>query len=176
MAHWHLFKFIAWFLLPLLFCARDLDRSWFTFHGWRRVDFIVLGVALVGGIAAMMVVAVTPGLRAIYPSWGQFPLSDRLLLAGSTLLWTLSWLAGWEFMHRYWMARRALAVLPRWGWLIIPVSETIYHLQKPWPETLAMLAFSLALTPWAIARRNALLPFTAHLIIELELIVFLAIV
>jgi hypothetical protein len=37
----------------------------------------------------------------------------------------------------------------------------------------AMVIFSLIATYWSLKRRNGLLPFLAHLIIELQLTVFL---
>jgi hypothetical protein len=39
-------------------------------------------------------------------------------------------------------------------------------------EAGGMVLYSVVLTLWAIRRKNALLPFLAHLTIEIELIVF----
>ena len=36
-----------------------------------------------------------------------------------------------------------------------------------------MVAFSVILTAWALRRRNTLLPFLAHLAIEVELVLFM---
>ncbi|MCL4694164.1 MAG: CPBP family intramembrane metalloprotease, partial [Candidatus Hydrogenedentes bacterium] len=89
------------------------------------------------------------------------------------MLWTFSWLIGWEFLHRYFLLRPFAARWPRFGWLIVPFSEGVYHLQKAPIEAAGMVVFSLVLTAWALRRRNALLPFLAHLLVEIELVLFL---
>jgi hypothetical protein len=61
----------------------------------------------------------------------------------------------------------------RLAWLIVPLSEFLYHLYKPGIEAIGMAAFSVLLTWWALQRRNILLPFLVHLIIEIELVLFL---
>ena len=119
--------------------------------------------------AAMLLIPMVPSLKATY---GGFAAPGQ---AVGHLTWTLSWLIGWEFLHRYVLLTHLDARWPNWGWLVIPFVEGAYHFvqQKPWPETLGMVALSLVVTSWARRRRNVLLPFLAHLAIELELIVFL---
>ncbi|MCC6490869.1 MAG: CPBP family intramembrane metalloprotease, partial [Candidatus Hydrogenedentes bacterium] len=82
----------------------------------------------------------------------------------------------WEFLHRYFLVRPFSARWPRYGWLVVPVSEGAYHLQKHWTEMILMVAFSVALTWWTVRRKNALLPFLAHLFVEVELIAFMVLV
>jgi membrane protease YdiL (CAAX protease family) len=62
---------------------------------------------------------------------------------------------------------------PRYGWLLVPLAEGVYHLQKPWPEMLGMVAFSLIATQWTLRRDNMLLPLLVHLAIEIELVAFM---
>ena len=58
---------------------------------------------------------------------------------------------------------------------IIPALEGGYHViqQKPLLECLGMTALSVALTLWTLRRKNSLLPFLGHLIIEVELVAYL---
>ena len=53
------------------------------------------------------------------------------------------------------------------------IIEGLYHLQKALPEMGGMVVFSLIVTPWSMRRRNLLLPFLAHLLIELENLAFM---
>jgi hypothetical protein len=57
----------------------------------------------------------------------------------------------------------------------VPLIEALYHVvqNKPALECLGVAAMSLVFTFWVVRRRNALLPFLGHLVIELELIAFL---
>jgi membrane protease YdiL (CAAX protease family) len=54
--------------------------------------------------------------------------------------------------------------------MLVPLAEGGYHLLKPWPETLAMVAFSVVMTQYALRRKNLVIPFLAHLAVELFLI------
>lgn len=163
------FKFVAWFVIPLAFSFRRLEAGYFTFSRWRKLDWVMLGVLSALGAAAMALIPFVPSLKAVY---GSFTRPDQ---AVGLLIWTLSWLIGWEFLHRYVLLTHIDARWPNWAWLVIPVIEGAYHYgqQKPWPETLGMVALSLVVTSWARWRRNVLLPFLVHLVIELELILFL---
>lgn len=164
------FKFLFWFALPFCLCLSRMDWSWFSPKHWKRVDlYLLVLLVLLGGIAVVSV-AFIPALRAAYPGLSHLPWSQRLLGGGAMLMWVASWLLGWEFLHRYVLLRAALWRFPRFGWLAIPLFETVYHLQKPGLEALGMALFSLALTWWSMKRRNLLLPFLAHVYIELALI------
>lgn len=128
---------------------------------------------MAAGVAAISLIGFVPTLRETYPSLGAAPLSLKLTEGLRLLIWTCSWLPGWEFLHRYVLVTSVQAKWPRFGWLLVPLIEGAYHVQKPWPETLGMVLFSVVATRWTMTRRNVLLPFLAHLIIELELILFL---
>lgn len=167
------FKFVAWFVIPFLLALPHLDRHAFTFKRWQRKDvYILLGLVLAGALA-VLVIPLLPGVRESYRGYGDLSTEQKQALLFWHLSWTASWLIGWEFLHRYFLLRPWDKWLPRTGWLIVPLSEGVYHLQKAPIETLGMVALSVVLTLWARKRQNVLLPFLVHLAIELELILFL---
>ena len=167
-----LFKFAAWFCVPFALSLPWLDVGWFSLRRWRRADWFLLGGIVVAGAAAMALIPFVPSLRETYGSASGLSPEQKWSMLIHSLVWTVSWLVGWEFMHRYFLLRPVSNAWPRYGWLLVPVFETVYHLQKPLLEAGGMLLFSVVLTYWAIKRRNLMLPLIAHLIIELELIAF----
>lgn len=168
-----LYKFIVWFAAPFLLCLPRMDWGWFGVKRLRRGDWLLLGALVLVCLGAILIIPLFPGLSAAYAGIGHAPLKYKKAFLAHQLLWLVSWLPGWEFLHRYFLLRPMMRVLPRYGWLIVPLSEGLYHLQKPPLEMIGMVLFSLVLTWWAIRRRNLLLPFLAHLAIELELTIFL---
>lgn len=174
-----LYKFIAWLIIPLAISLPFFDIHFFTFRRWKRVDWYLLGIVMLGGALVMLFLPVLPGVGEYYRGWGDLPASKRLDYVQYNLLWTLSWLLGWEFMHRYWLLRHIPLAWPKRGvpmaLIIVPLVEAGYHVlqTKPVLEALAMGGLSLVLCAWTLRRKNALLPFLAHLAIELELILFL---
>jgi hypothetical protein len=162
-----LFKFTTWFLIPFVFCLPRMDWGYYGIKRWVRFDYYLLAAAIILELLAVFSVRLFPTLRAALPD-----LRNESLLA--ITLWNLSWLIGWEFIHRYLLLRRLSVSFPRFGWLLIPIYEGAYHLV--WPTLLmpaGMVIFSLIATYWSLKRRNGLLPFLAHLIIEFQLTVFL---
>jgi membrane protease YdiL (CAAX protease family) len=168
-----LFKLIMWLIIPFLFCLPHLERQQFTLSRWKRVDYAILTTVMLVGIGAVLAIPLIPSLHSTYRGMGAAPASVRWANAMRLLLWNLSWLPGWEFLHRYVLLRAVDSKCSRYGWLLVPLAEGLYHLEKAWPETLGMVAFSLVATYWARKRRNVLLPFLAHLTIELALIAYL---
>ena len=168
-----LYKFIAWFVIPFLFTFRNMDWGYWGIKRWHRRDIQVLAALAGAGALAMAIIPFIPSVHEMYPGWARLPASIRWHRAISQLLWTGSWLVGWEFLHRYVLTRAVAARWPRWGWLLVPLSEGLYHLQKALPEMVAMVVFSMLVTPWSMRRRNGLLPLLAHLLIELENMAFL---
>ncbi len=167
------FKFTAWFVIPLLFSLKRLDRGWFGLSRMHRTDWIVLAGIIVAGIGAVSIVAFIPGLRQFYPSLAGLPFSEKIAYSGHIVLYTFSWLIGWEFLHRYVLIRTLDKQWPRYGWLLVPVYETAYHVIKHPLEMIAMAVFSILATTWTRRRKNMVLPFIAHLVIELELALFM---
>lgn len=169
-----LFKFLAWFAAPflLLLALRRIDWGYFGVRRWKRADLLVLGGLALTGLAAVLSIRVFPSLQDWYPSLAHLPADDKWRIAVDRLVWTFSWIVGWEFIHRYALLTGLTRAWPRYGWLLIPLVEGLYHLQKDPLEAAGMVLFSFVLTRWALLRRNTLLPFLAHLVVELELLAF----
>jgi membrane protease YdiL (CAAX protease family) len=173
MSRLDVFKLLFWFVIPFVFCLRHMDWGALGIRGWKRMDYIILAVLAVLGLGAVFLIPHVPQLRYIYASLAEASPEQKWIAFRGQLVWVASWLIGWEFLHRYVLLRQAQRLWPVWGWLLVPFSEGVYHLQKPALEALGMVVFSIILTQWAIRRKNVLLPFLAHLIIEVELILFL---
>lgn len=172
-----LFKFVMWFVIPFAIClGRGMDWGAFGVRRWKRIDWAILaGVAGIG-LIVMLCIPLFPSVRGIYPSLSHISFATKVNFFTQQLVWTLSWLVGWEFMHRYFLLRRVQIAWPMWGWLLVPLSEGLYHLQKPSIEAVLMVVFSLIATAIAMRRKNILLPFLAHFLIEMELIAFMLVV
>jgi len=168
-----LLKFSAWFVIPFLLCLPWMDWRFLGFRTWRKADAILMAIAFLVGLAAVSLIAYVPGLRAYYPSLAGAETAEKARFATHMLGYTLSWLIGWEFLHRYFLLRLMDRPFPRWGWLIIPVFEGVYHLVKHPLEALGMVAASVLLTLWTRRSQNVSLPFIAHLLIEVQLILFM---
>lgn len=168
-----IFKLLFWLFIPLAFCWKHFDRGWYGFARWRTADVILL-ITLCGlGGLLLLTVPLFPELRDGYTGVSELsPSVKREFLVGITV-WSLTWLPGWEFLLRYVLLRAVSAQWPRFGWWLVPLAEGLYHLQKAWPEVIVAVLFSIVLSYWALKRRNGLLPFIAHLIIEIELIVLM---
>lgn len=179
MFSWHsgsgadLFKLAFWFIVPFAISLWRFDWGWFGVARWKWMDVAVLCALVLICALAVLAIPLFPSLRNTYGSLSHLTASAKWSFALHQIIWTFSWLAGWEFLHRCFLLRPLGARWPRWGWAIVPFFEFVYHLQKPLIEAFGMAAFSAILTPWALRRRNVLLPFLAHLAIELELIAFL---
>ncbi len=169
-----LYKFLLWFVVPFCCSLRHMEWSWFSIRTWKRRDWMLLLLMILVGGVAVLSIQVFPSLKQQYPGLGHLPLQERFLRGLAALSWTASWLMGWEFLHRYVLLRAAARKFPRFGWFIVPVSEVVYHLQKPPLEAVGMAVFSVLLTWWSLKRRNLLLPFIAHLFVEVFLIAALA--
>jgi len=163
------FKFVWWFLAPLLFCLPKMDWGYLGVTRWKRRDLALLAGLAVAGAAVMLAIPHVETLRRVYPSLSHLDASAKWNVVSTQVIWAFSWLLGWEFLHRYVLLRRVAAAWPRFGWLLVPLSEGAYHLQKPLIEAAGMVLLSMALTQWAVKRRNALLPFIVHLCVEIAL-------
>ncbi len=168
-----LFKFVFWFLIPVAVCLPRMSWRWLSPHVWKRIDWWLLAGLIAAGTVAVVSVRYIPALRAIYPGMSHLPDDIKRTYRIGYLLWIVSWLPGWSFLHRYFLLRVVMRRFPRYGWLLTPLSETLYHLQKPLLEAGGMLVFSLVLTGWSVKRRNMLLPTLAHLYVEIALLVLL---
>lgn len=175
------FKLIAWLIIPLAgtLLVSGMDKRYFTFERWKRIDWVILVVVAVCGMGAVALILVVPSLQQQYPGTGDQPFSERLDRVLLMVCWTISWLTGWEFMHRYLLIRHLRLALPKWGWkiylVLTPLIEVGYHVAqgKPALECVGMGALSIVFCSWVVARKNAMLPFLGHLVIEIELILVL---
>jgi len=167
-----LFKFLVWLVLPVLACAPWMDwRAW-GFSRWKRVDWYLLGGLCLGSIGLVMIIPWLPGVNQMYRP-ADLPASDKVLGVTAYLLWTFSWLLGWEFLHRYLLLRSLQRLEIRFEWLIVPVVEALYHLPKHFLEMAGMFLFGLLATKWTNLRGSWMLPFLVHLALEAALAMFM---
>ncbi|MDX1496412.1 MAG: hypothetical protein R3352_02550 [Salinisphaeraceae bacterium] len=167
------FKFVFWFLIPFIACLPWMAWRWFGWRQWRAADWALVFALALAGMLAMLLIPEVESLRQRYPGMSMLPLDIKLEYFVSKLFWIVSWLIGWEFLHRYVLLRAGMRLWPGWGWIIVPLSEGLYHLQKPLLEAAGMLGLSIILTQWTLRRGGLLLPLLVHLIIEIELLLFL---
>jgi len=179
-----IYKFLFWLVIPFAICAPRMD--WRYLAGkWDRWDALLVGGLALLGMAAMFVIPLVPALQTTYPGMGHLTAAQKWQYVHGAMVWNVSWLFGWEFLHRY-MLLKAVQRAPltgswgmpgnslnQWYWLAVPLSETLYHLQKPGIEALGMCFFSVILTLWCLKRKNWLVACLVHLIIEVELLVFM---
>lgn len=178
-----LYKFLAWFAIPFALClfavvAKPLGRvfpplepGYFGFTRWKAVDWVLLALIAACGLIAVLLIPRFESLHSIYPTLSDAAVAVREDFLRRQVLWWASWLIGWEFLHRYVLLRH-FGERWRWGWVIVPLSEGLYHLVKPLPEAAGMVLLSVVVTLWALKRRNVMLPFLGHLVIELELLAY----
>lgn len=167
------YKFVTWFLIPVL-ATFPVERRVGVHLRITKYEAVALGVVVALSCAAMGIVVTSAELSAQYlgsamGNWGQ-----RLSIAERQLIWTLSWLPGYEFLVRRILLSRA----EPWrsgAVVLVALVEFVYHLQKPMLEAVAVLFFSAALSVWARKRRGSLWPPLAHLCVELVLIGFVAV-
>jgi membrane protease YdiL (CAAX protease family) len=89
------------------------------------------------------------------------------------MTWNISWLTGWEFLHRYFLLTHFEKAYPNKGWFGVCLIEFIFHFQKAFLEAIGMLVFSIIVTRWALKRKNVVLPFIIHMLIEVFLIILI---
>lgn len=167
------YKFLFWFVIPLLLTYADWDFGYYGFSRWRKVDFAFLLVMLALGLVAVKSMRFFPAVSSYYPPLSHLSAPERWHFLWTDLIWTLSWLPGWEFLNRYYLLRAAKRYSPRFALYLLPIVEGAYHIQKPVPEMVGMVALSYVLTLWAIRRNNGLLPLLVHAGIEIGLAIFL---
>lgn len=165
--------FILWLVIPFFLVSRRIDWHYFTFRRWQRIDYAYLAVCILVGALSVLLILLVPSLGEQYVPHGDASVQQKIEFSQRMMVWNLSWLVGWEFMHRYALLTLVQKAWPRFGWLWVPIVEFSYHLQKPFIEAAGILLFSIIMTQWAIRRENILLPFIVHLSIELSLLLFL---
>ncbi len=164
--------FILWLVIPALLMARHLDIHFFTFRRWKKSDYRLLLVFIVLGALAICLIKFIPELNAYYPSGGFSSTSAKWKYGLHQTVWVLSWLIGWEFLHRVFLLRYVRILAGTAGLALIPLIEFGFHLQKTLPEALGALLLGAVLTWWSYKRKNVLLPFITHFSIEISLVVY----
>ena len=166
-----LYKFLFWFVIPVLWCWRGMDWKAWSKERWNKLEKRLLRLAIIVIPLSMFAIPYLPGIGQYYVSRGGF--AENWDLALLQMLWTLAWLPGWEFMHRYLLLGAVHKKWPGNGWMLVPCFEFVYHLQKPPVEAGLMFVFGFLLTWYAVKRENFRFPFLIHLIVELSLIAWL---
>ncbi len=166
------FKFTFWFIVPFLICLWHMDWGAWGTRRWKKMDLWLLGALFLLGIAGVVLVQFIPSLRAEFPSQSNLPGSNKWMIFWVAVFWNLSWVPGWEFMHRYFLLRRLDAQWVKYGWVLVPIIEVAFHYRDVYMAA-GMGLFAVIATIWARERRNILLPFIAHFFIEIVLVLFL---
>ncbi len=164
--------FILWLVIPCLLMGRDLDFRYFTFSRWKRSDYRLLVIFMALGALGICLIRFIPELNAYYPSDRFSSGRARWDYALHQTTWILSWLIGWEFLHRVFLLRYVQVLAGIAGLAAIPAIEFLFHLQKTLPEAFGALLLSVALTWWSYKRKNVLLPLITHFSIEISLIIY----
>ncbi|MBF0297600.1 MAG: hypothetical protein HQK51_02705 [Oligoflexia bacterium] len=169
--------FLLWTIIPftlmlIVDSPRSFDWQLFTCSRWKKIDLLILFIIFLFGVFAILSIKFIPVLRNYYTSRANLDSPAKLEYAINTIIWTLSWLIGWEFLHRVYLFKYLHILFGKLGICLIPILEFTYHLIKSLPEAFAMLIFSIAVTYWCYVRKNALLPFLAHFFIEITLLLF----
>jgi hypothetical protein len=166
--------FSIFFLLPLAANRFKFPFRYYLPPGMGRRE--VLGV-VAGVLLAAIVIFLSfhsDSVRKFYSGlsgargktgsgWGRF---------GFQLVWVLSWLPGYEFLHRHVLLKRFAPLAGGRGWLLVPALEFIFHLQKPLLEAAGAAAFGLIATWWTKKTDNGGVAFLMHFWIELVFLVF----
>jgi membrane protease YdiL (CAAX protease family) len=179
------FKFIFWFIFPLIFTFFSLPKGnklsqlkpWINFR-LQKKEALFLGFLFLLGLFTVLSIYWIPELRDYYPSQNHLRSSEKFVFFQKYLLWTFSWLLGWEFLFRYYLISQVINQkknIQYFFLLFIPCIESLYHVfqNKSSIESLGVFAFSLIATTWCIQKRTLTLPFLAHLFIELSLVSYL---
>ena len=164
---------ILWLGIPVMLMCRDIDIRVFSFARWKKIDACLLIALMLLGACGVYLIKFIPVLNQYYQPQAHLGTAMKWSYATGYLIWLASWLIGWEFLHRVFLMQYLQAVLGTFGPCLIPAFEFLFHLQKSLPEALGMLLLSIVLTYWSYKRKNVLLPFLAHLSIELTLLAYL---
>lgn len=164
---------ILWLVIPALLMARHFDIHVFTLRRWKKTDYRLLIIFMALGALGICLIRFIPELNAYYPSGGFATGRSRWLYFQHQVVWVLSWLIGWEFLHRVFLLRYVQVLAGRTGLALIPLVEFAFHLQKTLPEALGALLLGAVLTWWSYRRNNVLLPIITHFSIEMSLVVYM---
>ena len=162
------YKFIAWFLIPLSLSYKNNFKEYLKKP--RRSDYFITMAMIVVGVFAILIIPYIESLNSYYHSFTFQSDQQKFNYMKGQVIWTFSWLIGWEYIHRYYIITKTYPILKNKLLWIIPLLEGFYHYNKPPIEFISVFIFSFILTLWTIKRKNILLPFIIHLTIEIILI------
>lgn len=165
--------FILWFVIPFIFSVKSMDWGYFGISRLKKNDIYFVLCLSVIGIMGVLCIKIFPSLREYYPNIIFPDSSAKIDWALNVIIWNISWLTGWEFLHRYVLLTRFEKAYPNRGWFGVCLIEFIFHFQKAFLEAIGMLIFSIFVTRWAVKRKNVLIPFVLHMLIELFLIILI---
>jgi membrane protease YdiL (CAAX protease family) len=158
--------FILWFAIPFVFTYKSIDWKYFGVSRLKKSDIYFVILLSILGMIAVLSIKFFPSLRSFYPSMAFQNASAKLNWALYKMIWNMSWLTGWEFLHRYVLLTCFEKAFPKKGWFGVCLIEFVFHFQKAFLEAIGMLIFSVIVTYWAYKRKNIILPFFSHLLIE----------
>jgi len=168
-----LYKFLFWFILPFIFFNKFIDFKWLSFKYWQKHDYIIFFLFCILCLSSLIFVILSPTLRMFYPGIGMMPYKQKILFFFQQFFWVISWLPGWEFLNRHLLLRACKQLLNGYGWFLVTIVETLYHIYKAMLEILGMFIFSIVACIWSLKRENNLMAFMCHFIIEIGLIFLL---
>ncbi len=177
--HFHTLRFAIYIGLPLLsnlfFLKLPLSQLGLGRPSFPKNAQIYFTAILI--LAPILFVAF-PLFEAYPKNYPQYqdaliPWSEK---AERFLIFTLSTLPAWEFLHRGFLLYGLRSILAKakvdettavsLTILIVTMSEALYHLVKPDIEAFGMLAFSPVLSWFALRTRSIWVPIALHLYIE----------
>lgn len=93
--------FILWFAIPFVFTYKSIDWKYFGVSRLKKNDIYVVILLSILAMIAVLSIKFFPSLRSFYPSIAFQNASAKLNWALYKMIWNMSWLTGWEFLHRY---------------------------------------------------------------------------
>ena len=168
-----IFKFTTWLVIPLVWSLREFDWGYYGWTRWTPADLGLCAALVIGGIVAVALIPNVPGVNTYYRPRVYRSAEAEWRAWARRSVWTISWLPGWELLHRYVLLRRLRAISPVFAVITVALFEGVYHLQKPLLECIGMVLLSIMLSSWAVRRVNGLLPLVVHASIEAALSVFM---
>jgi membrane protease YdiL (CAAX protease family) len=166
-----IFPFVFWLILPVIIWRKMLDKSYFSFKGIKKIDWMILFGVLALSFIVMFIIPHIESLKDYYMPPENFGTAKKIAFAKKIMIWNFSWLIGYEFLFRYVFFKKCLEQDKYY--YLITLFEVLYHFNKPYPEMVGVFFLSIFLTYWTRLRRNFLIPLVAHFLIELSLLLFI---
>ncbi len=173
--YFDLYKFLFWLIIPFILFNKFIDFKWWSIKRWQKRDYILFSFFFLICFSSLIFVILSPTLQKYYPGMSTLPPKQKILISFQQIFWIISWLPGWEFLNRHLLLRACGQFSKRYGWFLVTVVETLYHISKALLEILGMFIFSFIACIWSQRKEDNLMAFLCHLIIEIGLIFILMI-